>query len=41
MDAFGHSSSTARVFDELGFEAFFFSRMNDTQKEDFKANKHL
>jgi hypothetical protein len=36
MDAFGHSATSARIFEELGFEAFFFSRMNDTQKHEFK-----
>ena len=30
MDAFGHSSTTAKLFTDLGFEAFFFGRINDT-----------
>ena len=30
MDAFGHSATTARMFTEVGFDAFFFSRMNQT-----------
>ena len=41
MDSFGHSSTTARLFDELGFEALFFARMNDTQKEEFKDDQAL
>lgn len=28
MDAFGHSSTTAVLFEQLGYEAFFFSRIN-------------
>ena len=28
-DAFGHSSENAKIFMELGFEAFFFGRMNN------------
>lgn len=30
MDSFGHSSTTVKLFEELGFDSFFFSRMNDT-----------
>jgi len=36
MDSFGHSSTVARVFEELGFEALFFSRMNETLKATFR-----
>ncbi|CDW79486.1 glycosyl hydrolases family 38 protein [Stylonychia lemnae] len=32
-DSFGHSSQTAKLFKELGFEAFFFGRMKDEYKE--------
>lgn len=31
-DAFGHSSTTAKLFAELGFEGFFFGRISDNQK---------
>lgn len=28
-DSFGHSSTTAKLFAELGFEGFFFGRISD------------
>lgn len=31
-DSFGHSSTNAKLFEELGFEGFFFGRISDIQK---------
>ena len=28
VDAFGHSNTNARLFAEMGFDAFFFSRID-------------
>jgi alpha-mannosidase len=36
MDSFGHSATLARAFEELGFDALFYSRMNETLKTTFK-----
>lgn len=41
MDSFGHSATTARMFEEMGFEAFIFARMNETQKRSFKSDKTM
>ena len=30
IDAFGHSATSSRLFEEMGYEAIFFSRMNET-----------
>ena len=32
-DAFGHSSETANLFKQLGYEGLFFGRMSDDKKE--------
>ncbi len=39
MDAFGHSAATARLFSDIGFDAFFFSRIDDELKEELKSQK--
>ena len=31
-DAFGHSAETPHLFQQLGFEAFFFGRIDDQKK---------
>jgi hypothetical protein len=41
MDSFGHSSTIARVFEEMGFQAMFFPRMNESQKTIFKRGKEM
>lgn len=40
-DAFGHSSTNARLFKELGFDAFFFGRVSDHFKEELKSNHDM
>ena len=32
IDAFGHSAANAALFADFGFDAIFFSRVNDDQK---------
>ena len=39
MDAFGHSATSARVFEEMGFDSFFFSRMDEDQKRELRASQ--
>lgn len=34
IDAFGHSAANARLFTEFGFEAMFFTRLDDRDKEE-------
>ena len=40
IDTFGHSSTTARLFKELGFEAIFFSRLSDIDMAALILNKN-
>jgi alpha-mannosidase len=34
LDAFGHSATNARLFSEFGFEAIFFARLDDKDREE-------
>jgi lysosomal alpha-mannosidase len=40
-DAFGHSSTTARLFADMGYEGFFFGRISDAYKEFLVKNKDM
>ena len=33
VDAFGHSMSSAQMFKDMGYEALFFARMSDREKD--------
>jgi lysosomal alpha-mannosidase len=37
-DAFGHSSTNAKLFYELGYDGFFFGRINENQKAQLIEN---
>lgn len=39
VDAFGHTMGTAEVFKDLGYEGFFFSRINEKEKPYRKSNQ--
>ena len=41
VDAFGHSASSNRLFAEMGYEAIFFSRMNETLKGELRKKKQM
>ena len=41
IDPFGHSATNARIFAEMGFDAFFSARMDFGDKEMQKAEKSL
>jgi hypothetical protein len=41
IDTFGHSATNTRIFAELGFEAMFFSRIDDGEKNTLKAGRNL
>lgn len=41
LDPFGHSNGNARLFAEMGFDAFFFSRIDYQDKEKRLAEKSL
>jgi alpha-mannosidase len=41
LDPFGHSNANARLFAEMGFDAFFFSRIDYQDKENRLAEKTL
>ena len=41
IDAFGHSSTNARLFAELGFEAIFMSRLDREDKEERLKKKSM
>jgi hypothetical protein len=41
IDAFGHSSTNARLFADFGFEAQFFSRLDFNDKEEKLLNKAM
>lgn len=41
LDAFGHSSTNARLFADFGFEAMFFARMDRTDKLALEKTKGL
>ena len=40
-DAFGHSMATNALFQEMGYEALFFGRINDLDKEQRKKNREM
>lgn len=40
-DAFGHSSTMAKLYSEMGYDAYFFGRMNDTMRELMKMTKNM
>lgn len=39
IDAFGHSTTNARLFSDFGFDAVFFSRLDRADKEEKKKRK--
>lgn len=39
LDAFGHSEASAALFHDFGFEALFFARLYQPQREEFKRQK--
>jgi len=41
VDPFGHSSAYAKLLLDMGFEALFFGRMNDYEREARAKNKEL
>ena len=41
LDPFGHSSSMPKIFKELGFEAVFFGRMDDSLKQEWIRDQDL
>lgn len=41
LDAFGHSATNARLFTEFGFEAIFFARLDDKDRDERMKNKEL
>ena len=41
IDPFGHSSANARLFAEMGFDAFFFARTDYRDKQQRKQDKSL
>ena len=41
LDAFGHSATNARLFTEFGFEAMFFARLDDKDREERVKNHEL
>lgn len=40
-DAFGHSAATPELFAKMGFEAIFFGRIDDDEKDNRKVKKEL
>ena len=40
-DAFGHSSTNAKLFRDLGFDGLFFGRMSDDQKKILQQDKDM
>ncbi|CDW88482.1 glycosyl hydrolases family 38 protein [Stylonychia lemnae] len=40
-DSFGHSSQTAKLFKELGFEGLFLGRMNDQYRDNMISTKNM
>lgn len=41
IDPFGHSNTNARFFSEMGFDAWFFARMDDADKNHRVSNKEM
>lgn len=41
IDPFGHSNANARLFAEMGFDAFFFAREDYQEKEVRLANRSM
>ena len=41
IDPFGHSSTNARIFAEMGFDALFFARLDHSDKENRAKNREL
>jgi len=41
LDAFGHSTTNARLFAEMGFDATFFSRMDHQEKNERKSQQAM
>lgn len=41
IDPFGHSNANARLFAEMGFDAFFFARLDYQEKEKRLDNKTM
>jgi len=39
LDAFGHSAANAALFADFGFDAVFFSRVGETQRDKWKDEK--
>jgi hypothetical protein len=41
IDPFGHQSSSASMFSRMGFQSFFFARIDYQDKQIRMANKNL
>ena len=41
IDPFGHSNANARLFAEMGFDAFFFTRLDYQDKQQRLADKTM
>jgi hypothetical protein len=41
VDSFGHSAGTPELFQKMGFDSIFFSRVNDLEKDNRKQKKEL
>jgi lysosomal alpha-mannosidase len=41
IDAFGHSAANAALFADFGFEATFFSRLDEKERDERKNNKGM
>lgn len=41
MDPFGHSREQASIYAQLGFDAFFFARLDSKDRETRKANRNM
>ena len=41
IDSFGHSAANAELFQDFGFEALFFSRINEPMRDELKKDKKM
>ena len=41
IDPFGHSATNAKLFKEMGFDAWFFARLDYKDKENRLRNKEM
>ena len=41
IDPFGHQASTATMFNKMGFNSFFFARIDYQDKQQRMSNKEL